>query len=79
MWVTGGYNPGQISGDTYYEDVWSSTDGKSWELVTNNAPWLGRRSHQLVNFDDGSGEAMYLIGGFSVNEETGYRQFNNDV
>ncbi len=79
LWVTGGYNPGQVSGDTYYEDVWSSADGESWELVTDNAPWFGRRSHQLVNFNDGAGDALYLIGGFSVNEETGYRQFNNDV
>ena len=23
LWLTGGYNPGQVRGDTYYEDVWS--------------------------------------------------------
>jgi len=79
IWVIGGYNPGQVKGDTYYEDVWSSADGESWTLENGNAPWLGRRGHSVVVFDDGSGEAMYLTGGFSVNEESGYRQYNNDV
>jgi len=79
LWIAGGYNPGQVKGDTYYEDVWSSPDGENWTLVTADAPWKGRRGHELVAFDDGSGEAMYLIGGFTVDEESGYRQFNNDV
>ena len=38
LWVMGGYNPGQVKGDTYYEDVWSSSDGRSWELVLEDAP-----------------------------------------
>lgn len=79
MWVSGGYNPGRSNGDPYYEDVWSSTNGESWELVTDNAPWKGRRGHRMITFNDGSGEAMYLIGGFEVDEETGYRQYANDV
>lgn len=79
LWVMGGYNPGEYSKDGYYEDVWSSENGEHWTLVTDNAPWKGRRSHSVVVFDDGSGDAMFLIGGFSVDEETGYRQFNNDV
>ncbi|MCK5537654.1 MAG: hypothetical protein KAI79_12565 [Bacteroidales bacterium] len=79
LWVIGGYNPGQVKGDTYYEDVWSSDDGKSWKLVIDDAPWLGRRGHELVVFNDGAGDAIYLIGGFSVDEANGYRQYNNDV
>lgn len=79
LWILGGYNPGQVSGDTYYEDVWSSNDGEYWDLVIEDAPWKGRRGHQVVVFDDGNGEAMFLIGGFSVDEATGYRQYNNDV
>ena len=79
IWIMGGYNPGVLKGDTYYEDVWSSADGESWELVLEKAPWLGRRGHRLVSFNDGSGEAMYLVGGFTVNEETGYREYANDV
>lgn len=79
LWVLGGYNPGQVVGDTYYEDVWYSSDGKLWELATDSAAWKGRRGHAVVAFDDGSGEAMYLLGGFSVDENTGYRQYCNDV
>ena len=79
LWVMGGYNPGEIRKDTYYEDVWSTEDGVQWELVNDNAPWLGRRGHALVTFDDGSGEAIYLAGGYSVDEATGYRQYCNDV
>ncbi len=79
IWLFGGYNPGVIQGDTYCEDVWSSSDGISWELVLEKAPWLGRRGHRVSVFNDGGGEAMFLIGGFTVNEETGYREYANDV
>ncbi|MFH0759902.1 MAG: hypothetical protein V2A67_00190 [Bacteroidota bacterium] len=79
LWIFGGYNPGTMKGDPYYEDVWSSADGKDWELVQANAPWKGRRGHTVTVFDDGTGEAMFLAGGFSVDEATGYRQYNNDV
>jgi len=79
LWVFGGYNPGVIKGDTYYEDVWNSADGISWALIEGKAPWHGRRGHQVLVFNDGGGDAMYLIGGFAVNEETGYREYTNDV
>lgn len=79
LWILGGYNPGQVRGDTYYEDVWSSEDGISWTQEVEDAPWLGRRGHKVVVFNDGTGEALYLIGGFSVDERSGYRQYNNDV
>lgn len=79
LWVMGGYFPGMVSGDTYLEDVWSSVDGVSWREESASAPWLGRRGHASVVFDDGSGEAMYVIGGFVVDESTGYREYRNDV
>jgi len=79
IWIFGGYNPGNTSSDSYFEDVWSSSDGKSWDLLTSEAPWLGRRGHATVVFDNGDGESIYLIGGYSVDEESGYRQYCNDV
>lgn len=79
LWVMGGYNPGKVTGDTYLEDVWSSEDGEHWDLETASAPWLGRRGHATVVFDDGTGESIYLMGGFVVDESTGYREFRNDV
>ncbi len=50
-------------------DVWSSTDGVTWEKLTNNAAFSPRSSHQVVV----KGDTMYLIGG-SRNELT-----TNDV
>ncbi|MFA9389897.1 MAG: hypothetical protein ACERKD_08810 [Prolixibacteraceae bacterium] len=79
IWIFGGYNPGAVKGDTYYEDVWSSTDGVSWDLVLEKAPWLGRRGHRVLVFNDGSGDAMFLVGGYTVNEVSGYREYTNDV
>lgn len=79
MWILGGYDMGRMKGDTFLEDIWSSPDGVTWTLVTDNAPWKGRRGHSVNIFDDGSGDALFLIGGFEVDEETGYRQYANDV
>ena len=79
IWVLGGYNSGNRDQDSYFEDVWCSDDGKRWDLVNSSAPWLGRRGHAAVVFDDGSGEAMFLIGGFTVEEGSGSRQYCNDV
>lgn len=79
LYLVGGYNPGNFSGDPYFEDVWKSSDGETWTNLINDAPWLGRRGHSLVTFNDGTGDALFLIGGFSVNESTGERAYNNDV
>lgn len=75
MWIAGGYNSGEMKADTYYEDVWSSVDGINWNEAVNDAPWKGRRGHQLVSFK----EKLMLVGGFAVDEKTGYRTFCNDV
>lgn len=79
IWIIGGYNPGVVSGDTYFEDVWSSEDGKNWTLVLEDAPFHGRKGHALAVKEMEGQETLLLIGGFSVEEETGYRQYNNDV
>ena len=74
MWIFGGYDSGRMKGDTYLEDIWNSANGKDWTLVTDSAPWKGRRGHTVTVFNDGTGDALYLIGGFEVDEATGYRQ-----
>lgn len=43
----------------YFNDVWRSVDGASWELMTSSAPWEPRAGGALVAFD----EALYLLGG----------------
>jgi len=78
MWIFGGYDSGRMKGDTYLEDVWNSVNGKDWTLVTDSTPWKGRRGHTVTVFNDGTGDALYLIGGFEVDEQTGYRQYTND-
>ncbi len=59
MWVMGGarYYHG---GSDYYKDVWSSTDGSNWTLVTDNAPWGERSSGQVVIYEN----KMWLLGGY---------------
>lgn len=51
----------------HLSDVWSSTDGKNWQLVLNKAPWGDRRSAQLVEFNG----KMWLMGGWGP--EIGYK------
>ncbi len=69
IWVMGGLDangyvikPGVVAYEKapYFSDVWSSQDGKNWELVNSNAPWQERRSIQAVEFKG----KMWLMGGF---------------
>ena len=41
---------GVDSSGTYYNDVWSSADGKEWTRVTVHAGWSARESLQAVVF-----------------------------
>ena len=43
----------------YYNDVWKSKDGKSWEQLTDNAPWAPRAGAELVTREG----FLYLLGG----------------
>ena len=78
IWIFGGYNP-HVRGDqlNYLSDVWKSEDGYTWQCITTDAPWKGRRGHQVVVFED----ALYLIGGYRVHriEGTTYGKAANDV
>lgn len=79
IWIFGGFSSGEIGRDNYLEDVWSSEDGHNWKMLTDSAPWGGRRGHSVVVLKNNGTESVLLIGGFSVDEETGIRQYNNDV
>ena len=57
LWLLGGWF------DSYSappRDVWSSPDGKAWELVTREAPWKHSDLPMTVVFDD----RMWLMGGW---------------
>jgi len=36
----------------FYNDVWSSADGKRWTCHLENAPWHPRQYHEVAVFDD---------------------------
>jgi len=50
----------------HFDDVWMSTDGYNWKLITDNAPWGKRRSAQAVEFKG----KLWLMGGWGP--EIGY-------
>jgi dihydrofolate reductase len=47
-------------------DVWSSTNGKTWDEVTDNAAFSARQGHSSVNFDN----KIWVIGGFDGSSPT---------
>ena len=44
----------------YFNDVWRSQDGITWELVTDSADWAPRPGHQVAL----AGDKFVLFGGF---------------
>lgn len=51
------YDPGAFR--TFYTDVWSSSDGENWELLTSSPGWKGRSGPRLVSFQD----KLFIIAG----------------
>ncbi len=58
MYVLGGQNFG-FPASTFFDDVWRSTDGITWEQLTPAAPWEGRAGLMAAVLDD----ALYVFGG----------------
>ena len=63
LWVIGGWDNEVAAGgtDTRFADVWSSTDGSAWTLVTTSPGFAPRAGHDVVVFQD----KLWLIGGRS--------------
>jgi hypothetical protein len=55
MWIVGG----DVNQGHYQSDVWNSSDGKSWSLVTDKVPWGPRALHYTLIFRD----KIWVIGG----------------
>ena len=65
--------PGQPNCDPpYFNDVWRSRDGVSWELVNPAADWEKRPGHQVVVAQD----RLVLFGGFGLGEDNGITPSN---
>lgn len=67
LWLIAGYfdDPDFVFSADYYNDVWSSVDGLTWQLETDNALFQSRADHQTVVFDD----RIWVIGGRSNAED----------
>lgn len=60
LWLLGGTEDYYFGDESSLKnDVWSSVDGKKWELATAQAPWPARAYHQAVSL----GGRIYLFGG----------------
>ncbi|HPO30404.1 MAG TPA: hypothetical protein PKX28_04120, partial [Candidatus Hydrogenedentes bacterium] len=65
IWVIGGMDPsasetpGSPGFAVFPPDIWSSSDGRAWELVTPSAPWGGCFGSQAVVFNN----QLWLVGG----------------
>lgn len=62
LWIAGGKSyiyHGNPWPNTYYSDVWSSSDGGTWVNSTVKAPWIPRANFALY----GLGSNLYLVGG----------------
>lgn len=74
LWVIGGlvYNGDDTN---WFNDVWSSEDGVSWEQVTESADFSPRGHFQAAAFND----ALYIIGGSIGIGTGGAESFTNEV
>jgi hypothetical protein len=70
LWVVGGgitsYHPFKA-----YNDVWNSTDGKTWAQVTDRAPWPPRIWNSTVAYKN----RLWMMGGFRA--EPAFANFND--
>ena len=72
IWVIGG-TPNNGSDETALNDVWSSTNGADWTLVTGNAAFAARYSFGACSY----GGKMWVMGG--CESDVGYTSLYNDV
>jgi hypothetical protein len=62
IWILGGgtYDTPTTPKRKFFNDVWSSADGVTWERHTESAPWAPRQYHDVAVFD---GRLWVLEGG----------------
>jgi len=59
LWVIGGRSKAGLKNDAWSFD----TQTNSWTEATASAEFSARSKHQVIAFNDGSGEKLFLIGG----------------
>lgn len=58
MWLMGGWTNGRLAGHGATNEVWSTADGKTWDL-TSHAGWSPRIASAIVEFKG----KMWVLGG----------------
>jgi len=78
MFVAGGCYHSSIGKERFFlNDVWSSSDGIKWDLMTSNASWIARSGPRLVVHND---KLLLLAGerGFTPDTQLGDIWTSND-
>jgi hypothetical protein len=74
MWVAGGAGkpapvPPAVDADTFYSDVWSSTNGVLWTQTQTQAPWIARADFGF--FSDSTNNRLHVVGGTMLDAFSG--------
>lgn len=75
MWLMGGWYNGRLPGHSASSEVWSSTDGVTWEQATAKAGWTPRLASAAVEFKG----RMWILGGIEDYYFGDERSLKNDV
>lgn len=75
MWLMGGWYNGRLPGHEASNEVWSSTDGATWEQATPHAGWTPRIAAGLVQFKG----RMWILGGTENYYFGDAKSLKNDV
>lgn len=59
MWMMGGWYNGRLKGHSASNQIWSSSDGKTWQLENGSASWSPRIASAVVEFKG----RVWLLGG----------------
>jgi hypothetical protein len=84
MWIVGGQTLDEAAtsgastkpGSVYYDDVWSSTDGITWTLVSSGNAWAPNGMAMGSAVKDGF---MWLLGGGAYDTEGNPRIYKDDI
>ena len=75
MWLMGGWYNGRLPGHSASNEVWSSTNGADWTLVTDHAGWSPRLAAALVEFKG----RLWMLGGTEDYYFGNAKSLQNDV
>ncbi len=75
MWFMGGWYAGRLPEASASNQVWSSTDGVKWDMVTDKAGWSPRLGAAGVVFHD----RMWILGGVERYFDGTAEHLRNDV